>query len=72
MSISITLHCELLLYADDSTMMFSYNNLEFMSQKACKELELYSEWLRENKLSLQYIVVKLNAIILGEHENQST
>jgi hypothetical protein len=43
-----------------------------MSQKACKELELYSEWLRENKLSLQYIVVKLNAIILGEHEDQNT
>jgi hypothetical protein len=42
----------------------SFTRLEFMSQKACKELELYSEWLRENKLSLQYIVVKLNAIIL--------
>ena len=52
MSISINSDCKLLLYADDSTIMFSHKNPEFISQKLGQELESCSEWLVDNKLSL--------------------
>ena len=51
MSISINSECKLLLYADDSTVMFSHKPPECISQKLGEELESCSEWLVDNKLS---------------------
>ena len=44
--------CKFLLYADDSTIMFSHKNPQSTSPKFGKELESCSEWLIDNKLSL--------------------
>lgn len=44
--------CKLLLYADDSTILFSHKNLEYISVKFDKVLEEYSDWLVDNNLSL--------------------
>ena len=52
MSISINSDSKLLLYADDSTILFPHKNPDFIPQKLGKELESCSEWLIDNKLSL--------------------
>ena len=51
MSININSDCKLLLYADDSTIMLTQKNQEFISQELGEELEPSSEWLINNKLS---------------------
>ena len=52
MQISIDSDCQLLLYADDSVILFSHNNPEIISQKLGLQLESCSKWLVDNKLSL--------------------
>lgn len=52
MSISISKDCKILLFADDSTILYSHKNPEVISQKLGKELESCSKWLINNKLSL--------------------
>ena len=49
---SIDKDCKLILYADDSTILFSHKDPEFISAKLGKVLEGCSEWLVDNKLSL--------------------
>ena len=44
--------CKLVLYADDSTIMYSHRHSEFISLKLGKELDSDSEWLIDNKLFL--------------------
>lgn len=53
MSININSDCKLLLYADDSTIMLTHENPEFISRKLGEELEPSSEWLINDKLCLQ-------------------
>jgi len=52
MIISIDKECKLILYADDSTILFSHKDPVFISQKLGHVLECCSEWLVDNKLSL--------------------
>jgi len=52
MSISINSDCKLLLYADNSTILFSHKDPQVISKKLGKELESCSNWLVDNKLSL--------------------
>ena len=70
MSISINSDCKLLLYADDSTIIFSHKNPEFISQKLGKELESCSEWLIDNKLSLH--LGKTECILFGPKRKLTT
>ena len=63
MSISIQSDCNLLLYADDSTIIFSHKDPDVISQKLGKELESCSHWLVDNKLSLH--LGKTECIIFG-------
>ncbi|KAL4240342.1 hypothetical protein ACF0H5_001132 [Mactra antiquata] len=49
---SIDKDCKLILYADDSTILFSHKSPEFISAKLGQVLEGCSEWLVDNKLSL--------------------
>ena len=63
MSISIQSDCKLLLYADDSTIIFSHKDPDVISQKLGKELESCSHWLVDNKLSLH--LGKTECIIFG-------
>ena len=70
MSISINSDCKLLLYADDSTIIFSHKNPEFISQKLGKELESCSEWLIDDKLSLH--LGKMECILFGHKRKLTT
>ena len=52
MVISIDPDCKLLLYADDSTILFAHKDPDQIANKLGKVLESCSEWLVDNKLSL--------------------
>jgi hypothetical protein len=54
---------KLLLYADDSTLIFAYKDPEDISQNLGKELEFCSNWLVDNKPSLY--LGKTEYIIFG-------
>ena len=69
MSISISKDCKVLLYADDTTILFSHRNPDFISQKLGKELESCSNWLIDNKLSLH--LGKTEAILFGSKRKLS-
>ncbi len=48
----LSVSCKLLLYADDSVLMVSGENPQDIFNTLTKELQLCSEWLVNNKLSL--------------------
>ena len=52
MEISISSEIKLLLYADDSAILFSHKDPETISRKLGSELESCGRWLVDNKLSL--------------------
>ena len=52
MSMSIDTDCKLILYADDSAILFPHKNPDVLSNKLGKVLESCSSWLVDNKLSL--------------------
>ena len=52
MSISIDNECKLILYADDSAILFSHRDPNIISDKLGNVLESCSDWLIDNKLSL--------------------
>ena len=45
--------CKLLLYADDSALLASSSDVSEIEEILKRELESVSEWLAENRLSLQ-------------------
>lgn len=63
MSISINRDFKLLLYADDSTIIFSHKDPDKISLMLGKGLESCSHWLVDNKLSLH--LGKTECIIFG-------
>ena len=63
MSISIDQGCKLMLYADDSAILFSHKDPEIISQKLACALESCNNWLIDNKLSLH--LGKTESIIFG-------
>ena len=63
MVISIDPDCKLLLYADDSTIMFSHKDPDQRAHKLGKVLESCSDWLVDNKLSLH--LGKTECILFG-------
>ena len=63
MEISISPECKLLLYADDSAILFSHKNPEVISRKLSSELQSCSKWLVDNKLSLH--LGKTECILFG-------
>jgi hypothetical protein len=63
MSISINSDRKLLLYADDSTILFSHKDPQDISKKLGKELESCSNWLVDNKLPLH--LGKTECILFG-------
>ena len=60
---SIDPDCKLLLYADDSTILFSLTDPDQTAIKLGKVLESCSEWLIDNKLSLH--LGKTEGILFG-------
>ena len=52
MKISIDNDCKLILYADDSAILFAHHDPDFIARKLSVVLESCSDWLVDNKLSL--------------------
>lgn len=69
MSTSISSECKLLLYADDSTILYSHRNPEVISTRLGQELESCSRWLIDNKLSLH--LGKTECILFGSKRKLS-
>ena len=63
MIISIDPDCKLILYADDSAILFSHRDPNIISEKLGKVLESCNEWLVDNKLSLH--LGKTECMIFG-------
>ena len=63
MEISISPECKLLLYADDSAILFSHKKPEVISRKLSFEPQSCSKWLVNNKLSLH--LGKTECILFG-------
>ena len=61
--ISIDSDCKLLLYADDSTILFSHNDPDVIASKLGKVLGSCSSWLVDNKLSLH--LGKIESVLFG-------
>ena len=60
---SIDSDCKLLLYADDSTILFSHSDPDQIANKLGKVLKSCSDWLVDNKLSLH--LGKTECILFG-------
>ena len=58
--------CKAILFADDTTIYCSSNNIQDLYIKANYELESLSEWFRSNKLSLN--VSKTNFVIFNHNK----
>lgn len=63
MSISISSQCKLVLYADDSAILFSHKDPHVISNVLGNELQNCSKWLVDNKLSLH--LGKTECILFG-------
>ena len=63
MQVSIDSDCKVLLYADDSCILFSHRDPEVISSKLSKMLEQCHDWLVDNKLSLH--LGKTESILFG-------
>ncbi len=62
-AMKISVSCKLLLYADDSALLVSHKDPDFISHTLGKELESCHQWLIDNKLSLH--LGKTECIIFG-------
>ena len=63
MNTSISSKCKLILYADDSAILFSHKDPDIIRQVLGKELQNCSKWLTDNKLSLH--LRKTECILFG-------
>ena len=59
----VSADCKLILYADDSAIMFAHKNHEVISQKLSNVMESCSNWLVDNKLSLH--LGKTECVLFG-------
>ena len=60
---SIDQDCKVLLYADDTAILFSHNDTRVISEKLSRMLKSCHEWLVDNKLSLH--LSKTESILFG-------
>ena len=67
MATSTEADCKLILYADDSAILFAHKDPKIISKKISKVMELCSEWLIDNKLSLY--LGKTECVLLAPKEN---
>ena len=55
------------MYADDTTISYSSNNIDDLNYKLNRDLNCLKQWLRGNKLSLN--VIKIQAMVVGSRPN---
>ena len=70
MVISVDPECKLMLYADDSAILFSHRDPNYISSKLGHVLESCNEWLVDNKLSLH--LGKTECILFGSKRKLSS
>ena len=63
MATSIEADCKLILYTDDSAILFAHKVPKVISQKLSKVMETCSEWLIDYKLSLH--LCKTECVLFG-------
>ena len=63
MSMSISGECKLMLYADDSAILYLHKDPRLISERLGQDLESCSKWLVDNKLSLH--LGKTESILFG-------
>ena len=67
---SVSADCKLILYADDSAILFSHKNPDLISQKLSEVMESCSSWLVDNKLSLH--LGKTECVLFGPRKKLKT
>ena len=60
---TISGECKLMLYADDSAILYSHKDPRVISERLGQELESCSKWLVDNKLPLR--LGKTESILFG-------
>ena len=63
-------HCQCILFADDTTIYITHNNIRYMELCAQMDLNKINDWLRANKLTLN--ANKSNCIFFHKKCNETT
>ena len=58
-------NCDLLLYADDSCLVYQHNYVSKIEQNLKKKISDICEWFVDNKLSIHFEEVKTKCILFG-------
>ena len=66
---TVTRHSKVVLYADDTALFVSGTNIEDIQNKLNSDLELVSDWLYANKLTLN--AKKTKTMLFGTHQRLS-
>ena len=57
--------CDLLLYADDSCLVFRDNNINEIEKQPSKDFNSFCDWLVDNKLTIHFGEDKIKSILFG-------
>ena len=57
--------CDLLLYADDSCLVFSDSNIDKIEAQLNKDFNSICDWFVDNKLSIHFGEDKTKSIVFG-------
>ena len=60
-------NCKVTMYADDTSISYSFKSIEDLTETLNNELKCLKEWLQGNKLSLNEI--KTQAMVIGSRSN---
>ena len=59
-----SVNCELLLYADDTCLIFQHNDIKEIENQLNKNFSLICDWFVDNKLSIHFGEDKTKSILL--------
>ena len=63
--------CDLLLYADDSCLVFRDNNINEIEKQLNKNLNSFCDWFVDNKLSIHFAEDKAKPLLFGRKNKRS-
>ena len=58
-----SIECDLLLYADDSVLLFTHKNIDIINDQVNKDFNSLCEWFVDNKLSIHFGEDKTKSIL---------
>ena len=59
---SLSVECDLLLYADDSNLVFTCKNIKCIEENLNRNFNSLCDWLVDNKLTIHFAEDKINSI----------